>query len=260
MAAPFSYVVGKIVEKWGILDPLADQIGEWLRINVPPAAVGWAVALVIFAALYGLLLWRVWSPRHIHHHIDASEVTQRTGGPQERKKTASEYAAEDQARTMRLAQGYAEAIPQALLNQADRAAAEHWIKPVQPPKSPVDKVLDAYSGPKREVSLAEALGWAAYGKWGEPFHGTPFTIALSGGPSIQHLLSLVTAGAREGRLTIWGKRDHPGHYEKIPQSHWEDNELALPDVFGSIATREENPYRNLMLSRTEVEREWPHEG
>lgn len=37
-APPPAYLVGKIVEKWGVLDPLADQIGGWLKVHVPPSA------------------------------------------------------------------------------------------------------------------------------------------------------------------------------------------------------------------------------
>jgi hypothetical protein len=66
-AAPISYVVGRAVEKWGVLDPTADVVGSWLKINVPPGAVGWTLAILLFAAFYGLILWKVWRPRHVYH-------------------------------------------------------------------------------------------------------------------------------------------------------------------------------------------------
>ena len=71
ITAPFagilSYFAGRIVSVWGILDPVADKVGHWLKIHVTASDVGWAVTLVLFAVLYGIVLWRVWRPRHVHH-------------------------------------------------------------------------------------------------------------------------------------------------------------------------------------------------
>jgi hypothetical protein len=116
------------------------------------------------------------------------------------------------------------------------------------------------SGPRRDVYLADALGWAAYGKWGQPFHGAPFTISLSGSPRIEQLLERVCDLAEGGKLTLWGIRDDPGYYEEIPKLHWEENPLVLADVFGTVISGEENPYRKLMLNRAQVEEAWPHAG
>lgn len=73
MSAPASYVVQRALGAWGVLDDVSDSLGKWLKVNVPPAAAGWTIALVFVFAIYGLLLWKVWRPRHIHHVDPASE-------------------------------------------------------------------------------------------------------------------------------------------------------------------------------------------
>lgn len=115
-------------------------------------------------------------------------------------------------------------------------------------------------GSARDITLPDALGWAVHGEWGKPFHVPFVTLNLGVGANTTNLLTRFTQLAREGRLTIWGKRSNPGYFEKIPQSHWRDNQLSIPDMFGSVITSGTDPYRELMLNKVEVEREWPHEG
>lgn len=67
IGAPVAYFLKKSFEAWGILDPLAETFGNWLKVHVSPAEAGWTLALAITLGLYGLLLWKVWRPRHIHH-------------------------------------------------------------------------------------------------------------------------------------------------------------------------------------------------
>lgn len=66
-AGGISYMSGRIFAKWGVLDAPADWIGEYLRVHVPPGTAGWVLGFLIFVILYGLILWKVWRPRHIHH-------------------------------------------------------------------------------------------------------------------------------------------------------------------------------------------------
>lgn len=128
---------------------------------------------------------------------------------------------------------------------------------------PVDKVQRLRAGRYRDASLAEALGWIVYGEWERPWRGTPaaaaFAAGLGIGENIYDLLAELGKRAGEGRLTIWGKESSAGVWKVIPQDHWQDHELTLADTFGSITTGEDG-YRDLMLNRAEVEREWPHEG
>ncbi len=123
---------------------------------------------------------------------------------------------------------------------------------------PPDKIASIKAGVSRDVRLPEALGWIVYGEWEKPFHGTPFTIALSRVP-IGALLAEVVERAGNGRLTVWGKESDGGVFKRIPRTHWEDHSLALADLFGGTATTGADPYRDLMFSRRELEREWPHE-
>jgi len=66
-SAPFSYIVKRVLGAWGILDNISDALGRWLKLSVPPDAAGWSLALIACLGFYGLLLWRVWRPRDIHH-------------------------------------------------------------------------------------------------------------------------------------------------------------------------------------------------
>jgi len=67
IAAPASYIVQRALGAWGVLDPLSDWLGKWLKLNVSPEAAGWTVAVFVVLTIYGIILWRVWRPRHIHH-------------------------------------------------------------------------------------------------------------------------------------------------------------------------------------------------
>lgn len=197
------------------------QIIMWRAVMLAPYGIFWLLLIVaIWLAAF------IWTGQKAEAYQLAKERANRPNPAalQERKQVVSVRA----------------------IDQANRLASKAQIRQV--------------TKPKREVGLAEALGWVVYGKWGGSFHGAPFTVSLGGGPKLDQLLARVTGLASEGKLTIWGKRDDPGHYEQIDQSHWKHSQLQLADIFGSIVAGGENPYRSLMLNCAEVEREWPHEG
>lgn len=123
---------------------------------------------------------------------------------------------------------------------------------------PPDKMVSVRAGVSRDVDLAEGLGWIVYGEWGKPFHGVPFTAALSG-IDIRELLAEMTARAAEGKITIWGKELGAGIYKKTAKIYWQSHELTLPDIFGGTDSTGPDAYRDLKLSRRELEGEWPHE-
>lgn len=52
---------------WKVFDPVSDAIGRWTNVSVSAEQLGWTLALIVFCALFGLLLWKVWRPVHIHH-------------------------------------------------------------------------------------------------------------------------------------------------------------------------------------------------
>lgn len=66
-SVPASYFFKQVLNAWGVLDPISDAFGKYLKANVPAATAGWTLALIIVLAIYGVILWRVWRPRHIHH-------------------------------------------------------------------------------------------------------------------------------------------------------------------------------------------------
>lgn len=168
------------------------------------------------------------------------------------------------ARAKIVAEGLQPGSRGVLTAMEDEAAEQQeraWLR-LQTILSP-DKVKRVRAGKYRDVSLAEALGWAVYGEWGKPWHGTPITAALAAGlgigADIYELLVEFRKRASNGNLTVWGKTSSTGVWKEIPASHWDDHELTLADTFGSITTGEHG-YRDLMLSRAQVEGEWRHEG
>jgi len=67
VGAPASYVIQRVLGVWKVLDPVSDALGRWLKVSVSAEQLGWTVALMVVGALFGLLLWKVWRPVHIHH-------------------------------------------------------------------------------------------------------------------------------------------------------------------------------------------------
>jgi hypothetical protein len=190
-----------------------------------------------------------------------------TGQKVDELERAREYAnrprlpAERQERT--------QAVSPRSIEQANRLAALAQRHPsmMRPnafqikPSSPGGKILaDILAGDAtRDVSLAEALGYALEGEWGNPKHGhalSAFSRAL-GGIDLPKLLERFTDLAADGKLTIWGKDSEFGVFKKIPAAHWRSDSLILSDT--TPAARIERPYYQLMLSRQEIEKEWPHE-
>jgi hypothetical protein len=78
VAAPASYVVQRTLGAWGVLDDVSDALGYWLKIHVSPAAAGWTIALLLVLAIYGLILWLVWTPRQ--RRVSAQARSGPTGG------------------------------------------------------------------------------------------------------------------------------------------------------------------------------------
>lgn len=297
VAGLFGIFASKVLDQLGWLDGPARATAQLIRANVGSEYFANWLGFLMFAVLYGLVLRRSWRGVPAiagHQAIFPPEVRSEapsSGSDREHKRDlinagrglAVDYTNSGETGFRRylershhypairphLSTTYRadlenawkvwgmedgalyEPLVKMFLDEMDRLESEWGLA-----KTPIPRAGE----PRREVYLPEALGWAVYGKWDKPFHGTPFTIALSGAPKIDHLLERVGDLAAEGKLTIWGQRDDPGYYEQIPQSHWEGHGLALADVFGTVVSGEDNPYRSLMLNRAEVERAWPHAG
>lgn len=65
--APVGIFLKRMIETWGILDPYARATGEFLRTSVSPDVIGWTMAGIVSLCAYVVILWRIWSPRHVHH-------------------------------------------------------------------------------------------------------------------------------------------------------------------------------------------------
>lgn len=109
---------------------------------------------------------------------------------------------------------------------------------------------------KRDKSLAEALAFIAYRAWGREY--TQATADM-----IPNALSELRQRAHDGRIIVWG-RFHPDElYRPIPQEHWSDHRVdpgALLNGYARTWGNDTTNYGHLMVSRAEIEREWPYEG
>jgi hypothetical protein len=233
IAAPFSYMFGKIIEKWGILDPLADQIGEWLKVHVPAEAVSWTVGLLVFAALYGFLLWKVWRPRHIHH----GELSITAG---------SASLAGEASRTPTGAKRKTEAEP---LNR---------FFPPTVTQGPPRKA--------RDTRIAAALGYALNGDWETPVGSS---VLLVGSMSaLDNAIETFRQAAESGKLRTWGRTAEGGLIQVIDRNFWSDNTLDRSSIFGFFGGlaktvplddgAADESFCDIRVNRAEVERIWPH--
>jgi hypothetical protein len=63
LSAPFSYITQRVLAAWGMLDDIADGLGEYLKVHVTPVQAGWTAALLLVLLIYGTLMWWVWRMR-----------------------------------------------------------------------------------------------------------------------------------------------------------------------------------------------------
>lgn len=110
--------------------------------------------------------------------------------------------------------------------------------------------------PPRDTTLPDAFAWAHFGRWDKSYTDA----LLAGGTSHGDLAEQFRQKASEGLLTVWGKHNASGLFEQIPPEHWRDHHLRLSDMVSPTLEGGAEPYREIMLNRREVEKEWPHEG
>ena len=60
LAGGIQYVVRRMLEAWGILDPMAITIGGWFGRNITTGQVGWTIASIIAIFLYIVALVVIW--------------------------------------------------------------------------------------------------------------------------------------------------------------------------------------------------------
>jgi hypothetical protein len=90
-----SIVIGIILrealQKSGILDPLSDWLGGWLKMHVSPTQAYWATVSIITLVTYAALLWGVWRP----HRIPLSGKDSTAARPDMTISDAIDYIAND---------------------------------------------------------------------------------------------------------------------------------------------------------------------
>jgi hypothetical protein len=115
----------------------------------------------------------------------------------------------------------------------------------------------------RDVSLNEALAYACFRDWGR----TAGQAAASGGVDLNHRIREFEQLARDGKLSVWGKKNlfAWGPFDTVPCTHWRDYEIDFYDLLrGAASTKRRNEksidgnFIDLQVSRLEFEREWPH--
>lgn len=70
--------------------------------------------------------------------------------------------------------------------------------------------------------------------------------------------------AHDGTLSVWGKRSENSVFQVIPKEHWLDHNVEWVDLLLGSARTENvmhtapDPFLELMVSRAQFEKEWPH--
>lgn len=121
------------------------------------------------------------------------------------------------------------------------------------------------SGPKRDTYVGEALAYVALGRWGEKFSAVP--LHLADWHAVFPLLDQFREAALRRDLTVWGRRTFGVPFEEIPWTYWREHGLEVQSLMMSraltvpLAKMEDTLlFVDVMVSRSEVERVWPHAG
>lgn len=113
----------------------------------------------------------------------------------------------------------------------------------------------------RDVTVNEAVAFMYFGEWGRDFFE-----AMGKGKSdeLLRVYELFMQAAADGKISMWGRREHRSVYEPIPKEFWYDNRITWLSLMQKNATDSESTrrdstdqYLSLMTSRAQVERQWP---
>jgi hypothetical protein len=114
--------------------------------------------------------------------------------------------------------------------------------------------------PTRDATLAEALAYAEFGEWGRSF----FDAAAKAKNQANEHLERFRQLAHDGAVTVWGKRRNNGIFQAVPRDHWTDHNIEWFDLLRGNARTENvmhktpNPFLEIMVSRAQFEKAWPH--
>lgn len=109
---------------------------------------------------------------------------------------------------------------------------------------------------QRDVTVSEALAYAQFHQWNLRFIEAA---GMEGNRVTDHLDQLMQSAA-DGELTIWGKKEEAGVWQKIPAEYWLDYRIewfgllksnAFTEARRSVSLRDN--YRELMTSKVQIE-------
>lgn len=133
------------------------------------------------------------------------------------------------------------------------------VKPVASLKM---EVIRAPINTERDTVLADALAYAVTARFDRKslFENEAGAITQVGGA-----LKKFEQYARDGKLHVWGKLEDWSVFDPIPPEYWSNHSVNFLDLLRGIANIErdgspEPHYRDIRVSRAEIERLWPKGG
>jgi hypothetical protein len=142
--------------------------------------------------------------------------------------------------------------------RTDQAAAlaDQPLKTLPEPEQTPAPTADDSNRVRRDVGVSEALAYAQFHQWNLRF----IEAAGMEGNAITDYLDRLVQLAADGELTIWGKRDEAGVWQKIPPEHWLDYRIEWFGLLRSKAhsearrgTERQGIYHALMTSKAQIE-------
>lgn len=247
LSAPASYVVQRALGAWAVLDGISDGLGKWLKIHVPPATAGWTIALALVLALYGLLLWSVWRPRHVHDGglKAGSAPVAATEAALIRGREVSNSTATEDATT-------ADAV-----SDLARIDGSHVSRNVQGPRP---------ARLRPDAALREGLLWTLFGDWSARDTDVVLNAITGRTEELNDALTWFHQLAFEGEIATWGKNENLGSssvYHPIEPKFWQHHTVTLIDALkeksptsGGLIAQVLPAYTEVRINRGNFEEAW----
>jgi len=193
VGAPVTYVAQRAIATWGILDPISDWLGKWLKLNVSAEAVGWSMALIVVYGLYGLILRSIWRARHTHH----SPVAAHAATPLSFRTPMIEE----------LKRAFAGMVP---ATQPRKQAVDHQRKAMEPQDAPRPHRLTATDRERIAEVIRDVFDFL--GRDLQPFHNKLVSAICGHSPPAISALEPLQAKQRELALSALELYQRHSHY------------------------------------------------
>lgn len=119
------------------------------------------------------------------------------------------------------------------------------------------------NSPKRDARLGEAVVYCISSEWGKRI---PDACDISAN-QLTDCLDEIAQKARDNEIIVWASSTEESPLEIVPAEHWREYQIDVLRVAYDVARSEhrlssspQGIFYDLMVSRTEFEREWPHAG